>query len=109
MSFVVPVLLNGYNTVNSVLYDLIAKLNITPQSYLFMFPPRVDPTKIAGMVTEGIFPTLPDLAPALTIFAILSIGRLVLQYLFIRVSLNHFPGRCAQLTSCCRSLWHYEL
>jgi len=66
----------------------IDSLNVKPVHYRYLFPPQIDQNKIHEMVTEGIFPTLSGLAPAITFFLLLSGLRLFLQKLVIKVSMT---------------------
>lgn len=70
---------------NGVFRAALSTLQLTPSSYSFMFPPDLKPEKIQEMVDIGVFPTLERLAPALTYTVLLSLIRVILQYIVIKV------------------------
>lgn len=73
---------------NDVMTAWASSYNLPPAVYSFLFPPTVDPNKIASMINVGVFPTIDGLAPAITVFLALSIGRLILQTAIIKVGVN---------------------
>ena len=77
-------------TINSLIEAGIKSFNIRPDSYQFIFPTsvHVDRNKINDMVNDGVFPTLEGLAPAFTVFIILSVGRMIFQHILLKVSHN---------------------
>lgn len=64
---------------------LLASLNIQPESYIFLFPAGKDVETIRQLVTDGVFPTIPYLAPAITYAVIFSLVRFTMQHAILKV------------------------
>ena len=74
-----------FNFINDPIKAGLASLNITPSSYAFIFPPGYDPVAVDKLVAEGVFPTVQDLAPALTFFVLLNLTRYFLTVSIFQV------------------------
>jgi hypothetical protein len=68
-----------------VIKGVLSTLNIQPESYSFLFPPGKDAETIRQLVAEGVFPTIPGLAPAIVYAIIFSAIRFFFQYGFLKV------------------------
>lgn len=75
--------------ISAAIKVLLVKMDVQPSSYKFLFPPSLEQSEIDMKVRLGVFPTIPDLAPALTYALILSISRLILHYILFKVRLQH--------------------
>ncbi len=78
-----------FNFINDPIKAGLASLNITPSSYAFIFPPGFDPVEINKLVADGVFPTIQDLAPALTFFVLLNLTRYFLTVCIFQVRTFH--------------------
>jgi hypothetical protein len=65
--------------------SVLVTLNIQPESYRFLFPAGKDAETIRQLVAEGVFPTIPGLAPAIVYAIIFSALRFLFQYGFLKV------------------------
>lgn len=68
-----------------VIRGVLSTLNIQPESYRFLFPAGKDAETIRQLVAEGVFPTIPGLAPAIVYAIILSALRFIFQHGFLKV------------------------
>lgn len=84
-----------FNLINDPIKAGLAALNITPDSYAFIFPPGYDPVEVNKLVAQGVFPTVEGLAPALTFFVILNLTRYFLTVSIFQVSIS-FPILCCK-------------
>jgi hypothetical protein len=68
-----------------VIRGVLVTLHIQPESYRFLFPAGKDAETIRQLVGEGVFPTIPGLAPAVVYAIIFSALRFLFQYGFLKV------------------------
>jgi hypothetical protein len=65
--------------------SLITLLNIQPESYIWLFPAGKDAETIKQLVSDGVFPTISGLAPAITYALVLSAIRFTIEIIFMKV------------------------
>lgn len=70
---------------NAVFAVLLGSVGLRPKHYAFFYPPDTTVEQIETLFDQGIFPSLVDLAPALTYCIMLSLARYVLQHYLIKV------------------------
>jgi hypothetical protein len=82
--------------VNKIVHTGVAKLNITPAYYSFMFPPMLQPHQIQEHFRTGVLPSVNGLlAPALTFCVIFSVMRYFLHVFVIQVMFSELSTvRC---------------
>lgn len=82
----VSALVASFNAANVFFETLIKTVGIRPVHFRSMFPNIVTPDYIEQLISDGKFPSLEGLAPAITFFIILSAIRFVLQNYLVKVS-----------------------
>jgi hypothetical protein len=60
-------------------------LGITPNAYLYLFPDDMNLEKMNSMISDGVFPTVHKLAPALIHAFFFTLARYVIHYLLFKV------------------------
>jgi len=75
--------LTAITALSSSIKSLLLQMDIQPSTYSYLFP-KNHQADIDANVKLGLFPTIPDLAPALTYALLLSISRLVLHYILFK-------------------------
>ena len=70
-----------------IVHELLSILRIQPESYLFLFPSGKDADTVRQLVADGVFPTIPALAPAITYAIVLSVLRFTMSHAVLKVSI----------------------
>ena len=81
------VLANQFVQLTESIRDTLMALNIRPESYRFLFPAGKDAETIHRLVSEGVFPTIPDLAASILYAGIFNVIRFTLQLVVLKVSI----------------------
>ena len=68
-----------------IVHSLLSSLSIQPESYLFLFPSGKDADTVRQLVADGVFPTIPGLAPAITYAIVLSALRFTMSHAMLKV------------------------
>lgn len=68
-----------------IVHKLLSYLRIQPESYLFLFPSGKDADTVRQLVADGVFPTIPGLAPAITYAIVLSVLRFTMSHAVLKV------------------------
>ena len=82
-------LVTSFEAVTTVFRGVLSSLNIQPESYRFLFPAGKDAATIRKLVAQGIFPTIPHLAPAITWCIFLSVIRYMVQLSLLKVFIEN--------------------
>lgn len=77
---------NQISRCTDLVHSLLTSLNIQPTSYLFLFPAGKDADMVKQLVADGVFPTIPGLAPAITYAIVLSILRFTMNHAMMKVT-----------------------
>jgi hypothetical protein len=70
---------------NSLFASILSRIPLDPKYYRPLFPNTVTLNDVYSLKSQGVFPSLSDLAPAFTYCVILSIVRFVLQGYLMKV------------------------
>lgn len=73
------------SVMNTFFRTVLLSIQPAPKHYSFLLPNVVTVQFIDELITQNIFPTLSELAPAITYSIFLSLARFLLQNYFVKV------------------------